>query len=53
MRRGALSACVPALWGIGLLAGCNNYPVLRVTGYEQATFNNRADILFVIDNSGG
>ncbi len=35
-----------------LLAGCNSYELFRVTGFEQATFNNNADILFVIDSSG-
>ncbi len=37
---------------ITLLAGCNSYELFRVTGFEQATFNNNADILFVIDSSG-
>lgn len=32
-------------------AGCNSYEVFRVTGFEQAGFNNNADILFIIDNS--
>jgi hypothetical protein len=36
---------------LGLLAGCNRYDLFRVTGYEQASFSNRADVLFVIDNS--
>ncbi len=35
-----------------LLPGCNSYELFRVTGFEQATFNNNADILFVIDSSG-
>lgn len=35
-----------------LAAGCNEYPLFRVTGFEQAAYNNNADILFVIDNSG-
>jgi hypothetical protein len=35
-----------------LVAGCNEYPLFRVTGFEQASYNNNADILFVIDNSG-
>ena len=30
---------------------CNRYDLFRVAGYEQATFTNRADVLFVIDNS--
>jgi hypothetical protein len=35
-----------------LLGACNSYELFRVTGFEQATFNNNADILFVIDSSG-
>lgn len=34
-----------------LLAGCNSYELFRLTGFEQATFSNDADILFIIDNS--
>lgn len=36
---------------LSLLAGCNSYEIFRVTGFEQASFSNDADILFVIDNS--
>lgn len=32
-------------------AGCNAYEPFRLTGFEQETFSNKADILFVIDNS--
>lgn len=42
-------------WAIGFVsvmaAGCNRYDLFRVAGYEQQGFSNRADILFVIDNS--
>jgi hypothetical protein len=38
---------IPAL----TLFACNEYPVFRVSGFEQAAYNNNADILFVIDNS--
>ncbi|MBM74446.1 MAG: hypothetical protein CMK59_03525 [Proteobacteria bacterium] len=34
-----------------LLTGCNNYELFNLAGYEQASFSNDADILFVIDNS--
>ncbi|MEO0603115.1 MAG: hypothetical protein AAF211_16870, partial [Myxococcota bacterium] len=38
--------------GLAMLAtSCNRYDLFRVSGYEQATFTNRADVLFVIDNS--
>ncbi len=38
--------------GLALLAtSCNRYDLFRVAGYEQATATNRADVLFVIDNS--
>lgn len=40
-----------SLLALTLLAGCNSYELFRVTGYEQASFSNDADILFVIDNS--
>ena len=33
------------------LMSCNQYEFFNVAGYEQATFSNDADILFVIDNS--
>lgn len=32
-------------------AGCNRYDFFNVAGYEQTTFSNKADIIFVIDNS--
>ena len=41
---------LPLLLLPGLL-GCNPYALFLVAGYEQANFNNDADILFVIDNS--
>ncbi|MEQ1502582.1 MAG: hypothetical protein ABMB14_10140 [Myxococcota bacterium] len=34
-----------------LLGGCNRYDLFRVAGYQQQSFSNRADILFVVDNS--
>jgi hypothetical protein len=34
-----------------LSTGCNQYEFFRVSGHEQASFSNDADILFVIDNS--
>jgi hypothetical protein len=39
------------LLALSLLAGCNSYELFRITGFEQASFSNDADILFVIDNS--
>ena len=33
------------------LAGCNQYEMFRLAGYQQATFSNDADIVFIIDNS--
>lgn len=38
-------------FGVLFLAGCNRYDMFRVSGYEQVSFSNRADVLFVIDNS--
>jgi hypothetical protein len=34
-----------------LLTGCNYYDVFLVSGYEQSSFSNDADVIFVIDNS--
>lgn len=42
-----LALLVPAL----LATGCNRYELFNQAGYEQASFSNDADILFVIDNS--
>mgnify|MGYP002639663342 CR=1 FL=1 len=33
------------------IAGCNRYEYFMLAGYEQASFQNEADILFVVDNS--
>ncbi len=35
-----------------LLTACNQYDMFRVAGYQQESFSNNADLLFVIDNSG-
>ena len=34
-----------------LFAGCNQYDIVLLSGYEQSTFSNDADIVFIIDNS--
>lgn len=41
---------IPLLLALSL-AACNRYEFFNVAGYEQATFSNEADILFIIDNS--
>jgi len=33
------------------LLSCNRYDVFLLSGYEQSTFSNDADIVFIIDNS--
>lgn len=33
------------------LVGCNRYELFRLAGYQQESFSNKADILFIIDNS--
>jgi hypothetical protein len=38
---------VGAVW----VAGCDRDALFRVTGFQQETFSNDADVLFVIDNS--
>lgn len=45
--RAWLALLVPAL----LATGCNRYELFNQAGYEQASFSNDADIVFVIDNS--
>ncbi len=39
------------LLALGGAAGCNQYELFRVAGYSQTSFNNDADVLFVVDNS--
>lgn len=46
MLRSALPAAVL------LLVGCNDYDTFRIAGFQQDSFSNQADVLFVIDNSG-
>ena len=36
---------------LSLLGGCNSYQMFSLAGYEQASFSNDADVVFVIDNS--
>jgi hypothetical protein len=38
-------------FALGILAGCNRYENFRVAGYQQESYSNDADVLFVIDNS--
>ena len=49
MRRAPLAAILSAT--LALSASCNNYELFRVAGYEQASFSNEADIIFIVDNS--
>ncbi len=51
-HRSAARASAPLL-ALALLAapGCNRYEHFLQAGYEQSSFSNDADILFVIDNS--
>lgn len=39
-----------ALLAAGLVS-CNDYEMFRLSGYQQESFSNKADILFVVDNS--
>jgi len=34
-----------------MMTACNQYDIFLLSGYEQSTFSNDADIVFVIDNS--
>lgn len=42
---------VPALLVAAVATGCNQYELFALAGYEQASFQNDADVLFIIDNS--
>ena len=49
-----LSRCTRTLVAItlvGTATGCNRYALFNQAGYEQSSFSNNADILFVVDNS--
>lgn len=53
MHRPPKVALVTALCAMdGLSTGCNRYMLFNQAGYEQSSFNDDADILFVVDNSG-
>jgi len=46
------SACLALGVASGLTAiSCNHYEFFRVAGYEQVSFTNKAEIIFVIDSS--
>ncbi len=46
-----LGRTVAAL-GLGVsLVGCNYYDIFLVSGFEQSSFSNDADVIFIIDNS--
>lgn len=49
MTRSARSRGALAL--LALVAGCNTYDAFLLTGYAQEGFTNRADVLFIIDNT--
>ena len=34
-----------------LSVGCNNYEIFLVSGQEQASYSNVADVVFIVDNS--
>ncbi|MCB9792637.1 MAG: hypothetical protein H6741_07890 [Alphaproteobacteria bacterium] len=44
-----LSHAAPTLLLAAL--GCNNYDIYSVAGYEQVSFSNDAEVVFIIDNS--
>ncbi len=48
--RGFLVAALPAL--ACFITTCNHYDFLTQEIYEQATYSNKVDVLFVVDNSG-
>ncbi|MEE2751958.1 MAG: hypothetical protein VX519_11050 [Myxococcota bacterium] len=48
---------IPSLQQLGITAfaavllGCNNYEIFLVSGQEQASYSNVADVVFIADNS--
>ncbi len=48
MGTGRAAAILAASLG---LVSCNYYDVFLVSGYEQSSFSNDADVIFIIDNS--
>lgn len=36
---------------LATLVSCNDYELFRLSGFQQESFSNKADILFVVDNS--
>ncbi|NOY27679.1 MAG: hypothetical protein GXP62_17580 [Oligoflexia bacterium] len=49
--RPGLVLVAAALACSALATGCNKYELFSLAGYEQASFQNDADVLFIIDNS--
>jgi len=49
--RRAATRLLPAMLASVALAGCNHYELFSLAGYEQASFQNAADVLFIGDNS--
>lgn len=47
----ASAARLALLLGLPALVGCNKYELFALAGYEQASFQNDADVLFIVDNS--
>ncbi len=46
-----MRSALPVLALVACLTGCNRYDLFRIAGFEQQSFSNKADVLFVIDNS--
>jgi len=51
MRWSTLPLTCAALAALAAVSGCNRYDLFRVSGYQQESFSNKADVVFVIDNS--
>ncbi len=56
IRRSESTLRSSAVMALGIAGGltaisCNGYEFFRVAGYEQVSFSNKAEILFVIDSS--
>lgn len=44
-------AAILSLLTLPVLGGCNQYELFRLAGYQQESFSNKADVVFIVDNS--
>ena len=44
-------AAILSFLTLPLVGGCNQYELFRLAGYQQESFSNKADVVFIVDNS--